>query len=915
MSDPPPLRDYGRSLAIMIGTWDYAFLERVPAAQHSLRRMEQLLTGPQCEWPRDRLQVLPNLANPGDLPDQLITAFDEVTDVALFYFVGHGQISPDDQLCLGLAHSRPEPNRRAATSLRFADVRQALQDSRAAVKIVILDCCFAGLATRGALSGLAGDVLDLTAGTGAYTMAATSAYTTAWYQDESGLDDPQTYFTKYLADLVEEGIPGQPSTLRVDPLFKQLRDNLATDGRPVPRSRAVNDAREFVFARNAAPPESQRDPQQELARLSRQLAEAEVLRAAANGYVKALQAEAAERERELERLRGLLASPGSHDPGLRRELRDAIDEAARQLDDTRAAQSALTTADPGLLTGGGEQDSPGPGANQQQDRAADHQPTRPQEARVAGEQPLLPDEAREQALRAETSKRTSELDRPERQAPTKSAMRAEEKKGLGEGVDGPQLFDEITVGGETPERVAHDVADAGEPHQMEYPAAKDHGPSVPVPARRQVLEEAEWQLGEKGIRHGYASDSRKARAGPLVSVISGTADLRTSLSRRKIALLAGVAVVLAVAGALTALLPDSGHGTGTLLPPTPASSSTRTSAAASAPISATASATTSPPSMAPRQLTAFHDPGSSPQAYALAFSPDGATLAIGDYDNSTYLWSVALRKVIATLPNPTSTSSHVWVSSVAFSPNGAVLAVGDDDNSTYLWSVATHQIIATLPSPGGRYNEYVTSVAFSPDGSTLAVGDSDGHTYLWSVATDQVISTLPSSSGSDIAVYSVAFSPDGSTLAVGNGDGQAYLWSMAASKVAASLRNPSESGRSIFSVAFSHDGTTLATGDFYGRTFLWNLATRKVTASIPTHGGGAYWIESLAFSPDGTTLAVGDANGSTYLWNVKARKISATLPTRHGNGLTSVTYNPQGTILAVGENDGRAYLWSVPRSA
>jgi uncharacterized caspase-like protein len=89
--------------------------------------------------------MLPNVLNPGDLPDRLITAFEAVTDVAVFYFVGHGQLAPDDQLCLGLVQSRPEPNRRAATSLRFADVRQALQDSSATVKIVILDCCFAGL--------------------------------------------------------------------------------------------------------------------------------------------------------------------------------------------------------------------------------------------------------------------------------------------------------------------------------------------------------------------------------------------------------------------------------------------------------------------------------------------------------------------------------------------------------------------------------------------------------------------------------------------------------------------------------------------------------------------------------------------------------------------------------------------------
>ncbi|HLK01878.1 MAG TPA: PASTA domain-containing protein [Streptosporangiaceae bacterium] len=336
MTEQPPLRDYGRSLAVVMGAWDYKYLVPVQAAKHSFRRIERLLAGPLCGWPRNRMLLLPNVARPGDLPARLITAFDGITDVALFYFVGHGQLAPDDQLCLGLTQSRLEPNLRAATSLRFADIRQALQDSSAAVKIVILDCCFAGLATKSTLEGLTSEFLDRTGGTGAYTMAATSEYATAWYQDEPGLSRPQTYFSKYLADLVEEGIPGLPATLELEKLFRHLQDRLAAAQRPIPRRRAVNDAREFIFAYNAAPPASQRDPEREVARLGRELAETENRRAAADARVAALQAEAVRREKDLARLKEQLAT----DTGEQRELQHAIDEAARQLEKTRAAQAA-----------------------------------------------------------------------------------------------------------------------------------------------------------------------------------------------------------------------------------------------------------------------------------------------------------------------------------------------------------------------------------------------------------------------------------------------------------------------------------------------------------------------------------------------------------------------------------------------
>jgi WD40 repeat protein len=248
--DLPPLRDYARSRAVLIGNWDYEFLERVPAAANSLRRFEALLTGPLCGWPRDRVTVIANVPDPDGIPDRLVTAYDGVDEVALFYFVGHGQISASDELCLGMTRSRSEPNRRVTTSLGFDDVRAALLDSAAATKIVILDCCYAGLVTTRTLG--ADDVLNRGLVAGAYTMAATRAYTTARFEETPGLARPQTYFTKYLADVVERGIPGQPSGLRLDPLFRQVRDNLAADHRPVPESRAVDNAREFVFARNVA---------------------------------------------------------------------------------------------------------------------------------------------------------------------------------------------------------------------------------------------------------------------------------------------------------------------------------------------------------------------------------------------------------------------------------------------------------------------------------------------------------------------------------------------------------------------------------------------------------------------------------------------------------------------------------------
>jgi hypothetical protein len=265
-----------------MGTWEYEHLSQVVPARYSLERMYGLLTGPLCGWPEDRVVLLQNERSPGDLPDQLMAVFEDVTDVALFYYVGHGQIDSTDQLCLGLTGSRSEPHRRGTTSLPYSAVRQALPDHEAATKVVILDCCFAALATSrdGRLAATPDDILDKLAGTGAYTMAAARAYATAWYETDPAVPQPQTYFTRYLADLIESGIPGQPEVLRLHALFNHVRDRLLRDRRPEPVSRNIDAGREFRFAYNNAPPEEQRDPELVIQDLTRRL---EQLQAQASG--------------------------------------------------------------------------------------------------------------------------------------------------------------------------------------------------------------------------------------------------------------------------------------------------------------------------------------------------------------------------------------------------------------------------------------------------------------------------------------------------------------------------------------------------------------------------------------------------------------------------------------------------------
>ena len=70
--------------------------------------------------------------------------------------------------------------------------------------------------------------------------------------------------------------------------------------------------------------------------------------------------------------------------------------------------------------------------------------------------------------------------------------------------------------------------------------------------------------------------------------------------------------------------------------------------------------------------------------WGAAFSRSGL-LAVGDEDGSTYLLDAASGQPRGTLTDPASGSQGVGA--VAFSPDGRTLAAGDTNGTTYLWRI------------------------------------------------------------------------------------------------------------------------------------------------------------------------------------------------------------------------------------
>jgi DNA-binding beta-propeller fold protein YncE len=139
---------------------------------------------------------------------------------------------------------------------------------------------------------------------------------------------------------------------------------------------------------------------------------------------------------------------------------------------------------------------------------------------------------------------------------------------------------------------------------------------------------------------------------------------------------------------------------------------------------------------------------------SMALSPNGQLLAVGGNDGNDRLYNMATYKLIGTLR---SGEGHVFA--MAFSPNNATLVTGTLKSAVQWWDAATGKLITH-----GVGNGSITDVAFSPDGRILAAG-SEGIVQLWNTETRQLITTLHI--GSNGWPQGLRFSRYGGILAVG----------------------------------------------------------------------------------------------------------------------------------------------------
>jgi WD40 repeat protein/serine/threonine protein kinase len=302
-------------------------------------------------------------------------------------------------------------------------------------------------------------------------------------------------------------------------------------------------------------------------------------------------------------------------------------------------------------------------------------------------------------------------------------------------------------------------------------------------------------------------------------------------------------------------------------------------------------------------LTGLHT--GTQQVYSLAFSFDGARLAVGSNDGSVQIWNGAGTTKEATYKG----QKYNRVLALAFSRDGRVLAAGGHDRFVKVFDLVAGKEVAALAGFDGD----VLCVAVAPDGGTVAAGSADGTLGLLDVATGQERHRVKAHTG---AVHSVAWSSDGSTLATGSHDTTIKLWNCSDYSERATL---SGHGTKVIRVAFSPTDAILASASQDGEVRLWDATTgqlRTLLAGLPVAG---MLVENrmcsgpgVAWTADGNRLAALGQNGSVKFWEgaLPAGQPLATLR-GHQAGVIALTRSPDGRIIASGSADGVIKLWDA----
>lgn len=286
------------------------------------------------------------------------------------------------------------------------------------------------------------------------------------------------------------------------------------------------------------------------------------------------------------------------------------------------------------------------------------------------------------------------------------------------------------------------------------------------------------------------------------------------------------------------------------------------------------------------------------QAQVVAFTEDGAMLAVGDTDGGISLVDVrsGVRRAVA--------DRHTAaITSLSWAPDGTTLASTSDDDTVRVWdSSGNLRWQRSLHESGGH------AVRYSPDGNLLAVTDG-AEVRLWDVATDRERSFMLGHQPG----FRLRFALGGGLLITENRAAFVPAGQKAEVFVAAS---DVRSGQEVFRLDDVSDFVTTGDGSRIavlrkGRFSLVDAMTRVESEPVPVPD----FQGRMALSGDGSRFAV-DTGHHLEVFEAATGALQVTVP-KTAIGASTFAFSPAGELASVEGQQltmGRPEAWSLSRT-
>lgn len=216
-----------KTKVLLIGNTIYQdpLFENIPPAKNNLKYLGDILKNEEILGvKRHNVYTLLN-----ETHDEIFEAIndlceDEDVETLIIYYVGHGYKDVNKYYLTG---TNSTCRRIKTTGINFDLIKEAIHNSKATRKILILDSCFSGMANARHNSV---NLLSSKETKGTYVLASSSRREPSFFDRNANF----TFFTNELIHLLINGIDNRKKALSMDDLYQQLRVRLTKLDLPEP---------------------------------------------------------------------------------------------------------------------------------------------------------------------------------------------------------------------------------------------------------------------------------------------------------------------------------------------------------------------------------------------------------------------------------------------------------------------------------------------------------------------------------------------------------------------------------------------------------------------------------------------------------------------------------------------------------